>query len=75
MKKYMAIKESYWKKYHYLWSIVDSRYGMEPYIAYEVNDHIGDAVILKNPRFGSGSYFSKENVCEVTPEENPEYFI
>jgi hypothetical protein len=71
-KKYMAIKETFWKENYQEWNKNDKRYGMKPFIAYEVINRIGGNVILQN---NTESYFYDVDIYEVTPKENPEYFL
>jgi hypothetical protein len=80
-KKYMAIKESYWKMNHKGW-YGNARQGMMPNTAYEVVRHTLDdsgpfynGVVVYNYLKDTKAFFEVVDVYEVTPQKNPEYFL
>jgi hypothetical protein len=77
MKKYMAIKETIWKEYHDEWVGGDLRCGMKLFTAYEIEPYNGrkKLIVLKNKITQKGAYFEPDEIYEVTPKENPEYFL
>ena len=54
---------------------ISAKYGMNPRTAYEVTIQSATEFTVWNKKHKASAHFLVNDVYEVTPEENPEYFL